>query len=209
MWGFAHTTETQTTFASFFSMISNLAPGYAGNYAPRLIDAQLYSQIPDDDARKKLFIGPEGDESQPTKGARLPYANIKFGHVSDWTDNYMYMRAAEMVLIEAEAYAHMNQGAKAAEVLKVLMSKRQPSWKKASVTVEDVYLQRRIELWGEGFSYYDLKRLNKGIDRTYAGNNHLPSYDIKVDARDVRWIYQIPLSEIQENKLISEDDQNP
>ena len=30
MWGFAHTTETQTTYASFFSMISNIAPGYAG-----------------------------------------------------------------------------------------------------------------------------------------------------------------------------------
>ena len=210
MWGFAHTTETQTTYASFFSMISNIAPGYAGmGYAPRLIDAKLYSQIPEEDGRKKWFNGPEGDKNQPTAAAQLPYANVKFGHVSDWTDNYMYMRAAEMVLIEAEAYAHLNQGSKAAEVLKVLMNKRQPSWNKATVTVEDVYLQRRIELWGEGFSFYDLKRLNKGIDRPYEGNNHLAGYDIKVDAHDVRWIYQIPLSEIQENKLINAEDQNP
>ena len=210
MWGFAHTTETQTTYASFFSMISNIAPGYAGmGYAPRLIDAKLYSQIPEEDGRKKWFNGPEGDKNQPTAAAQLPYANIKFGHVSDWTDNYMYMRAAEMVLIEAEAYAHLNQGSKAAEVLKVLMNKRQPSWNKATVTVEDVYLQRRIELWGEGFSFYDLKRLNKGIDRSYEGNNHLAGYDIKVDAHDVRWIYQIPLSETQENKLINAEDQNP
>ena len=129
MWGFAHTTETQTTYASFFSMISNIAPGYAGmGYAPRLIDAKLYSQIPEEDGRKKWFNGPEGDKNQPTAAAQLPYANVKFGHVSDWTDNYMYMRAAEMVLIEAEAYAHLNQGSKAAEVLKVLMNKRQPSW---------------------------------------------------------------------------------
>ena len=210
MWGFAHTTETQTTYASFFSMISNIAPGYAGmGYAPRLIDAKLYSQIPEEDGRKKWFNGPEGDKNQPTAAAQLPYANVKFGHVNDWTDNYMYMRAAEMVLIEAEAYAHLNQGSKAAEVLKVLMNKRQPSWNKATVTVEDVYLQRRIELWGEGFSFYDLKRLNKGIDRSYEGNNHLAGYDIKVDAHDVRWIYQIPLSEIQENKLINAEDQNP
>ncbi len=210
MWGFKHTTETQTTYASFFSMISNIAPGYAGiGYAPRLIDAQLYSMIPETDARKKWFNGPEGDTSQPTAAAQLPYANVKFGHVSDWTDNYMYMRAAEMVLIEAEAYAHLNQGAKAASVLKELMEKRQPDWNRASVTVDDIYLQRRIELWGEGFAYYDLKRLNKGIDRTYAGNNHLPGYDIKVDAHDVRWIYQIPLSEIQENTLINHEDQNP
>ena len=208
MWGFAHTTETQTTYASFFSMISNIAPGYAGiGYAPRLIDARLYSQIPDTDARKKWFNGPEGAE-QETDAASLPYANVKFGHVSDWTENYMYMRAAEMVLIEAEAYAHMNNGAKAAEVLKVLMDARQPGWNKASVTVDDIHLQRRIELWGEGFAYYDLKRLNKGIDRTYEGNNYMPGYDIAVPARDTRWIYQIPLAEIQENDLINEEDQN-
>ena len=208
MWGFAHTTETQTTYASFFSMISNIAPGYAGiGYAPRLIDARLYSQIPETDARKKWFNGPEGAE-QETDAASLPYANVKFGHVSDWTENYMYMRAAEMVLIEAEAYAHMDNGAKAAEVLKVLMDARQPGWNKASVTVDEVHLQRRIELWGEGFAYYDLKRLNKGIDRTYEGNNYMPGYDIAVPARDTRWYYQIPLTEIQENDLINEQDQN-
>lgn len=209
MWGFAHTTETQTAYASFFSMISNLAPGYAGiGYAPRLIDAKLYSLIPESDGRKKWFNGPQGDSTQPTAGAKLPYANIKFGHVSDWTENYMYMRAAEMVLIEAEAYAHLNQGNKAAEVLKVLMNKRQPDWNQTSVTVDDVYLQRRIELWGEGFAFYDLKRLNKGIDRAYEGNNHLDGYKLVVPARDVRWTYQIPLKEIQENDLISDDDQN-
>ena len=119
------------------------------------------------------------------------------------------MRAAEMVLIEAEAYAHMGDGAKAAQALKVLMDVRQPGWNKASVTVDDIHLQRRIELWGEGFAYYDLKRLNKGIDRTYEGNNHLAGYDLAVPARDTRWYYQIPLSEIQENDLIEPEDQNP
>ena len=209
MWGFAHTTETQTTYASFFSMISNLAPGYAGmSLAPRLIDARLYSQIPDTDYRKAWFNGPEGS-NQATEAASLPYANIKFGHLSDWTDNYMYMRAAEMVLIEAEAYVRMGDGAKGAQVLKVLMDARQPGWDKVAVTVDDIHLQRRIELWGEGFAFYDLKRLNKGIDRTYEGNNHLAGYKLAVPARDVRWTYQIPLKEMQENTMISDDEQNP
>ena len=87
MWGFAHTTETQTTFASFFSHISNVAPGYAGmGLAPRLVDAQLYSMIPDTDLRKKWFNGPKGNIN-PALGetANLPYANVKFGHISDWT----------------------------------------------------------------------------------------------------------------------------
>ena len=209
MWGFAHTTETQTTYASFFSMISNIAPGYAGiGYAPRLIDARLYSMIPDTDYRKKWFNGPEGDASQPTAAAQMPYANVKFGHNSDWTENYMYMRAAEMILIEAEAYAHMGQEAQAATVLKELMDARVPGWNKNTVTVDDIHMQRRIELWGEGFAYYDLKRLNKGIDRTYEGNNYMAGYDIAVPARDTRWYYQIPLAEIQENDLINEEDQN-
>ena len=89
------------------------------------------------------------------------------------------------------------------------MTNRQPSWGKASVSVEDVYLQRRIELWGEGFSYFDLKRLNKGIDRNYAGSNHLSGgYKLVVPAQDVRWTYQIPQREMQENKLITEEEQN-
>lgn len=209
MWGFAHTTETQTTYASFFSMISNLAPGYAGiGYAPRLIDARLYAYIPDTDLRKSLFNGPEGSTTQATNAANLPYANIKFGNTGDWTMNYVYMRAAEMVLIEAEAYAQLGDGAKAAQVLKELMSARQPDWNQSSVTVDDVWMQRRIELWGEGFGYFDLKRLNKGIDRTYEGSNHLPGYKLAVPAQDKRWTYQIPTREIQENSLISEEDQN-
>ena len=73
---------------------------------------------------------------------------------------------------------------------------------------EEVWHQRRIELWGEGFSFFDLKRLNKGIDRAYAGNNHLPGYQLVVPALAKTWIYQIPNREMQENKALTEDDQN-
>ena len=55
-----------------------------------------------------------------------------------------------MILIEAEAYAHLGDGAKATQVLKELMAERQPDWNESSVTVDDIHLQRRIELWGEG-----------------------------------------------------------
>ena len=29
-----------------------------------------------------------------------------------------------------------------------------------------------LELWGEGFATFDIKRLNKGIIRSYANSNH-------------------------------------
>jgi hypothetical protein len=90
-----------------------------------------------------------------------------------------------------------------------LMKNRQPSWNKASVTVDDVLLQRRIELWGEGFAYFDLKRNNKGIDRNYEGSNHQAGYLHTIPAFDVRWTYQIPQSEMQENSHIQDSEQNP
>ena len=210
MWGFIHTPETETTYASYFSHISNLAPGYAGlNYCAKLIDARLYSQIADDDYRKTLFNGAAGDASQPTAGAKLPYANLKFGNTGDWTMNYIYMRAAEMVLIEAEALARQGQNAQAATVLAELMKNRQPSWNQSTVEVSDVLLQRRIELWGEGFAYFDLKRTNQGIDRNYTGSNHLAGYLHTIPAFDKRWTYQIPQTEMQENSHIQDNEQNP
>ena len=210
MWGFIHTPETETTYASYFSHISNLAPGYAGlNYCAKLIDARLYSQIADDDYRKTLFNDEAGDATQPTSGARLPYASLKFGNTGDWCMHYIYMRAAEMVLIEAEALARQGQNAQAATVLKELMSNRQPSWNQSSVSVDDVLLQRRIELWGEGFAYFDLKRNNRGIDRNYDGSNHLAGYLHTIPAFDVRWTYQIPQTEMQENSHIQDSEQNP
>lgn len=211
MWGFDHDTETQTTYASFYSHISNEAPGYSGIcYNTNLIDARLYSQIDANDVRKQWFNGPEGDASAPQAGGKVPYAARKFGHYSDWTEDYVYMRAPEMVLIEAEAYARLGKGDKAFEVLSVLMDQRQPSWSelRTSVSVEDVLLQRRIELWGEGFVRTDLLRNNKGVDRTYEGSNHLAGHLVKVPAQDKLWIYQIPQTEMQENKHITADEQN-
>ena len=203
MWGFKHTTETATSYASFFSWMDTKGMGYGALWGAVTIDKKLYDQIADTDYRKSLFVGPNGD------GKIAPYANLKFITKASWLSDYLYMRASEMVLIEAEAYARQNQGAKAAEVLKELMKNRQPDWNKSSVTVEDVYLQRRIELWGEGFTYFDLKRQNKGIDRSYEGNNYPAGWKLVVPAHDVRWTYQIPLTEIQENFNISEEDQNP
>jgi hypothetical protein len=55
-----------------------------------------------------------------------------------------------------------------------------------------------------------MKRNNLGIDRTYEGNNHLPGdYQLTIPGQDVRWTYQIPRTEMQENDQLTDDDQNP
>lgn len=220
MWGFNHTTETQTTYASFFSHMSNYSPGYCGlNYSSKLIDARLYSQIDASDLRRALFNGPSGWSAGPLAGAKLPYANLKFGDDGNWTMDYIYMRSPEMVLIEAEAEARQGNLANAAAALKQLLDVRTKggNWDDTAFkemtqqqAISYILLQRRIELWGEGFAYFDLKRNNKGMNRNYAGSNHPSGHLLTVPAHDVLWTYQIPRSEWQNNDNIDGvKDQNP
>jgi hypothetical protein len=199
IWGFEHNTETSTMYASFFSHISNLSPGYAGlQYAPRLIDKRLYDLIPAHDLRKKWFQNPEAsinvtqNVDVSATAWKLPFANIKFGSEPNFTQDYMYMRSSEMYLIEAEAQYRAGNSDKALEVINQLLKNRYLDNSAKSINLEDILLQRRIELWGEGFAYFDLKRLNKGIDRTYIGTNHEVTAKIAVSADNSKWNFEFP-----------------
>ncbi len=210
MWGFKHNTETATAYASFHSHLSNENAGYGGiGQSVHCIDRSLYDQIPDTDLRKKLFNSAEGDPTAPQLGGQYPYAARKFGNASinDWTLDYIFMRRAEMILIEAEAHARLNDG-QAASTLATLMAARDPFWSDSDVTVDDVLLQRRIELWGEGFSYFDLRRNGLGVDRRYEGTNHTAAAQYVFVAHQPSWNFQIPQREIQNNVNITEDEQN-
>ncbi|MGL5787062.1 MAG: RagB/SusD family nutrient uptake outer membrane protein [Bacteroidales bacterium] len=70
-------------------------------------------------------------------------------------------------------------------------------------------LQRRIELWGEGFNLFDMKRTNMPMKRSYKGSNfqlaNMFNSPIEVSA----FLLQIPLNEINENPELSPADQNP
>lgn len=211
IWGADITAETTTKFASFFSFMCSYDAGYGGEVGQfRKIDAKLYDSMSPTDVRKKLFKHASTGVKYTEQESKFPeYTNIKFKKVSNWEADYVYMRASEMVLTEAEALAHKGDGAGAANVLKELMSQRDPSWNKASVTVDEVYHQRRLELWGEGFSLFDHLRLKKGIDRNYAGSNHLSSARYTIDAGSWYFLFQIPLREIDNSDAISESEQNP
>ncbi len=208
LWGFNHTSETQTTYASFFSHMGNDSYGYGGiGQSVRTIDRSLYDAIPDTDYRKSLFNTPAGDATAKYAGGKLPYASRKFGEISGYLQDYLFMRNAEMVLIEAEAHARLSDG-QATSVLATLMAKRDPAWKAANVTVEDVLFQRRVELWGEGFEYYDLRRNAKGVNRKYEGSNHSTNAQFAFPAHGKSWNYQIPRQEMQNNMFITEEEQN-
>lgn len=212
MWGADIDGESSTIYASFYSHFDNTNAGYAGLLGIyKLIDAELYSLISDTDIRKQAFIDPvNGDPNYP----QLPaYANIKFRDPSFFEGDYIYMRAAEAYLIEAEAYARNNQDANAQQVLFDLISVRDPNYVMSTNTgmdlVEEIYLHRRIELWCEGHAWYDMKRMKKPLTRDYAGSNHASFGLFNYPAEDNKMRFQIPEAEINANDAIGPGDQNP
>lgn len=96
------------------------------------------------------------------------------------------MRVEEMKLIEIEAVGRQNE-AKGIEMLTAFAKKRDPQYQygthneaygntETSAFVNEVWWQRRVEFWGEGFATFDIKRLKKGIIRSYANTNHFDGY---------------------------------
>lgn len=96
------------------------------------------------------------------------------------------MRVEEMMLIEAEAAGMQNQ-AKGIELLTNFAKTRDPQYVYGTHNEaygnpdntefqNEVWWQRRVELWGEGQSMFDYKRYQKGIIRSYEGTNHLDGY---------------------------------
>lgn len=211
MWGADIDGESSTVYASFYSHFDNTNAGYAGLLGIyKLIDARLYSQIPDSDIRKQAFVDPvDGDPNYPELPA---YANTKFRDPSFFEGDYIYMRTAEAYLIEAEARARDGQLTAAQDVLEELVTTRNPDFTAPATEAEfldEIYFQRRIELWGEGHAWYDMKRWKKPLERDYDGSNHASFGLFNYPAEDNKMRFQIPEQEINNNPAISAGDQNP
>lgn len=107
-------------------------------------------------------------------------ADVKY---EAWAVSVPLMRVEEMKLIEAEA-AGMQDESRGIQLLTQFAQTRDPNYTygthneaygntSTSRFQNEVWWQRRVELWGEGFSTFDIKRLNKGIIRSYSGTNQV------------------------------------
>jgi hypothetical protein len=213
MWGSLIPSAEATIYASFFSHIDINTGGYAALGGQKKITKALYDQIQAGDVRKTLFRTPgTGTAANPD------YNQLKFRVPTpgNWAADYLYMRAAEMYLIEAEALARQGQDANARTVLQTMVQARYPAYTTAlsgTPLIDEILLQRRIELWGEGFALMDLKRLKTGLNRpTGTGNHGSPNFTPSVlttPATDPRYIMKIPQAELDTNPAIPASDQNP
>jgi hypothetical protein len=111
LWGSRQIDDHNTFFYSYFAYMSANFNSTVLRTQPRAINANLWNQIPTTDIRKQCWDLTGATVPIPPGGARVPYQNKKYLAQSSSTSNgdVVYMRAAEMYLIEAEARARAGQ----------------------------------------------------------------------------------------------------
>ncbi len=145
----------------------------------------------------------------------VPYMHIKLSQSNGPTIDPMdviHMRASEMYLIEAEALAR-DGNATAASVLFDLVSERDAAYVLSTNTgtdlVDEILLQRRIELFIEGFRWFDMLRNDEVLD--LAGSGADPDLYIEGMYQDrpsvnPEWVFKIPQREIDANTKIVQNE---
>jgi hypothetical protein len=134
------------------------------------------------------------------------YANQKFRINGTWEPfgntvmlDLPMMRTSEMLLIEAEANARGalagvagTSEAAAREALTILMAVRVSGYTTSNTgryLIEEIMRNRRIELWGEGHRWLDLKRLGAGTAGILDGEGTLRRTGTQPGGQghDIRW----------------------
>jgi hypothetical protein len=228
MWGIiiAETDEVVTSgIVNWISHMGSLNYGYANYSKGKQINKALFNTIPSTDARKGWWldaditspnINDEMAEYVDTKGYGA-YTQVKFAPyenevgTSTNANDIPLMRIEEMYLIKAEATA-MNGGDGAKILSDFVTMYRDESYTftatSAEEVQEEVFRQRRIELWGEGLNWFDVMRLNTGVDRRGGGYPNA-SMVFNISSDDPILLWRIPEAEIEANPSLSTSDNNP
>jgi len=210
MWASVIPSDQGTFFYSFFAYMASNFSSNATRTNARSINSNLYNSISTTDVRKQLW-SPAG-VTPPKDGTKFPYTSVKYKvkDVNISVGDVPYMRVAEMYLIEAEANARNNKYTEAQDALFTLVKNRDESYTKSTNTgdalIAEIMQHRRVELWGEGFRFFDLKRTNSALDRTGANHNASTAVTLNVPAGDNKWEWLIPQNEMNANSAMV---QNP
>ena len=147
----------------------------------------------------------------------VPYEYIKLSQSDGPTITPMdvlHMRAAEMYLIEAEAQARQNKNTEAQDVLYALVSARDAGYEKSTNTgqalVDEILVQRRIELFMEGHRWFDMLRNDEALDLTGSGASpdlYLDGYQQAKPSVNPKWVFLIPQREINANPNMVQNQQ--
>ncbi|MBR2333402.1 MAG: RagB/SusD family nutrient uptake outer membrane protein [Rikenellaceae bacterium] len=238
LWGAEVLSEQSHVYASFYSMMDACTDVYYAAESPKCISNWLYSQIPESDIRKGWW---NGDIGVPTKdwvyGANINYNQHKFQWANQKanTGDFIAMRMEEACLIRAEALCRNKQYEDARIEIAKLGSARDSGYASrlaaftdsdeqtfgtygtVTTLLDEILLQRRIELWGEAGRLFDIQRQRKGWTRAWNVNglqsnhtNQLSKYSdyAAFPSNYIECILMIPQTEIDNNPNMTDSDQN-
>ena len=221
MWAATTQKEDRVVTSGILNWASWMSPeaqyGYNAAGATSMIDAKMYARISNSDFRKLMFKAPEGHALEAKVpyidaewAAELPeYAAIKFrpaeGNTQEYTvgssTSYPIMRVEEMYFIEAEAAEHLVAGEGVALLTDFMTTYRDAEYmfNTSYSAIDEIVFQKRVELWGEGQSFFDYKRLNMSVERGYEGSNVAESRQYNTNGRPAWMNICISIYEEQNN----------
>lgn len=218
-------------FTSFAS--NETVFGYAGAGPMNMIGKSFYDRISDTDWRKTMWKAPAGspleaknkyvDSKMEMKNGvmedvskfkkRIPtYGSLKFrpnqGNYAESSIGvvtaYPLMRVEEMYFIEAEAAERLAPGTGITLLENFMKTYRDPQYAyTGSNAIDEILFQKRIELWGEGLSFFDIKRANVSVTRGYAGTNFFEEWRFNTNGRPAWMNFCIVNLEENDNPAVS------
>jgi hypothetical protein len=199
IWGHPQTVTQNLGGASYLAYIettpyttdaagTNLYYGY-NSIMPDPNFIALFSQ---NDIRKTLF----DIAKQPTEALYRGYRYKKFRNkYPNHEGHIVLMRSSEQLLIEAESKARLNNLQRAVETLNELRRKRNLADLSAGLDktrlIDEILLERRKELWGEGFRLYDILRTQTAPVRKETTEKFVDSKGATVSVLG-HWITKFP-----------------
>lgn len=197
-------------FYSFYAYMSWNFNATAIRQGVKCIGKEVYETMSDTDLRLAWW-DPTGEMDAPTSTfVKQPYQNRKFEarSTANAVGDVAFMRLAEMYLTQAEALARSGNSAEAQTVFTKFQLTRDPSYTSKGNTgdalITEIMNSRQVELWGEGFRFYDLKRLNLPIKR---GSNFEITFAnfLEKPADADGWAWEIPKAETDYNTLCTKN----
>lgn len=207
MWGYDITADMGHQLLNWWGQIDYFTYSYAWAGDRKSIDTGLLAMIPSNDVRKTQFGTSGTTNRMPINKFFAP--NRTAGGQQNITTDYIFMRIEEMYLLSAEAAAKTGDEPGARATLKALLASRLGSAANAASVVDPltgqglkdyIYLQTRIELWGEGKSYLAMKRNQATVTR---GTNHVFRAGQSFAADSDELSFQIPRREMDNNAFIT------
>lgn len=159
IWGHKQTNEQSVASYTFHYLDVSSAGSY---YYSFMADPYFKDLFDSNDVRYSLF---EWD-NLPGREGFLRYKKFKFKPTL--IGDIVYMRASEMVLIEAEGYARAGEKDRAISALNKLRTARNAklfTGNDSDQLIAETLIERRKELWGEGFALSDILRTQGKVAR--------------------------------------------